>query len=309
MRLDEDVKLTAASRQARSLAEKILQKESLAAAQGKDSVLEATAEKSLGDLLVSENDLGRASTAYSKAVVAWSATACRAETIGSLMDWAKTLHSMGGKQTEMEEVLGRALSIAEADDGRPSDIGRTLSYFAYRPVWKDATLANRKRYLEFKKALLKGGSEHNRWQMQELAEESEALQDWDLASVLYSELLSSSQGYERKRYLESLARVSDKLGRKTEAAAYRRSAQLLGLRSVAPGALGLPAGPAYGASQPSAQPRGSRRNPPPWSPPTVEHPGSEGGTPGLQPQQPQGPGTEGGTPGEKDKPPPPQGAV
>lgn len=276
--LESQRAVSAASAAARSrrVVSEILRKESNAV-YDKNPARMASAGTQLGDLLASDKDLEGAGRAYLNAAATWSSAGCRPESVGALMKWALALDSAKARRTEMNDVLDRALLAAEKTNIRIADTDDAIS--GYRSVWKDASPANQRSYLQLRRTLITKIGSFDALRLESLARDAEELNDWNLAFELYSRLLKSAQEvYEKKTYLEALSRAADKLGRQKEAADYRQQASKLPEPSPSATASALAATGGGGGGASNDQPS-------PWKPP--ERPGKEGGTPGERRRDPQ----------------------
>jgi tetratricopeptide (TPR) repeat protein len=261
----------AAALRSRRLAFKLLRHEA-DGEYGQSPARMASAANRLGELLSLDHDPEGAIRAYMSAASTWSGAGCRPESVGASMRWAALLDSSKSRRGQMNHVLARALATADVNT-RPADTDSALT--GYIQVWKDASAANQKSYLQLRRTLIKKIRPFDTQQAYDLAQDAEALSDWDLAYELYSQLLRSAHDtYFKKEYLEALARAADKLGKRKEAADYRqRAARISDIPDAA--AADAPAAAAGGGGGP----QGDQSTP--WKPPQrPEQPGRDGGTRG-----------------------------
>jgi tetratricopeptide (TPR) repeat protein len=264
----------------RRVASRILRQEA-EAGYGRNPARGASASAALGDLLAADRDLEGAKRAYLNAAGWWSKVGCPPESIQALMKWASALDSAKTGRSEMNDNLSRALAAAETANSRPADTDDAIS--EYGPVWKDASGGNQRKYLQVRRTLVRKIGSFDARRYESLARDAEQLNDWNLAFDLYAQLLKSAQDdYEKRSYLDALADVADKLGKRKEAADYRQQASRIPEGSID---LGAPAAASDAAAASGGGGGGGDDQPSPWKPP--ERPGKEGGTPGEIPRGPQ----------------------
>jgi tetratricopeptide (TPR) repeat protein len=273
----------------KAVAAALLLSRAAAARQERASLREAQASAIAGFTL-QDADRQAALDAYAEASTGYTAAGCGPENISALLHSANILIDLKPANTkELDELLGRALSIAESDRSGPAEIVRAMGTFQ---EWRQVPVAISKRHVRIEANLALQNRQAAPFELDLLGGEAEGLGEYELAGKLYERALrQTAPNASQTTRLKSLARVTARQGHAEAANDYQRRAlegERLdairrehgtpddGLTTGGGGGGGEnPLDLLFGKHNPVA---GSKPKPSPWNPP--ERPGSEGATPG-----------------------------